>query len=189
MKKQNGFTLVEMLITIAIFALLLVLAYPNYQQHLARGRQEEARSALLSMFIQESTFKAETNSFTLCLSNIGYNPANSDVKRYYAVGYGAGTAAAHGGCGITSVLFTSCLAYSWTGAGAVQDTCVEGNGTTYFNNTVAASEGHVPVGLNQGWISSAAFIAHAEGYVLSGGARDVWTITEAKLISNASSGL
>ncbi|WP_440027687.1 type IV pilin protein [Chromobacterium amazonense] len=50
----RGFTLLEMMICLAIAALLLSLAAPAYQQYMQRARLEEAKAALLenSHFMQ-----------------------------------------------------------------------------------------------------------------------------------------
>jgi type IV pilus assembly protein PilE len=43
----NGFSLIELLLVLAIMGLVSVLAFPNYQQHLQRGQRAEAAAALL----------------------------------------------------------------------------------------------------------------------------------------------
>lgn len=45
-KNQSGFTLVEMMITIGIIAILAAIAYPNYMQYIQRARMEAARAEM-----------------------------------------------------------------------------------------------------------------------------------------------
>ena len=47
MFRESGFTLIELMITVAIVSILAVVAYPSYQDHIARG-QRSWRSAIAS---------------------------------------------------------------------------------------------------------------------------------------------
>lgn len=51
MNKQKGFTLIELMITVAVVAILAAIAYPSYTQHVQKGRRESAKAELLS-FVQ-----------------------------------------------------------------------------------------------------------------------------------------
>jgi len=46
MKTRNGFTLVELLIVVAIIGFLAAVAYPSYTAYVMRGKLVEATSAL-----------------------------------------------------------------------------------------------------------------------------------------------
>ncbi len=63
MSKKNGFTLVEVMIVVAIIALLATIAAPGYMQVVRRGRAPEAiatmstiRQALRDYFISHGTY-------------------------------------------------------------------------------------------------------------------------------------
>jgi type IV pilus assembly protein PilE len=43
----SGFTLIEVMIVVAIIGLLTLIAYPSYQEYVARGRRAEMRTVLL----------------------------------------------------------------------------------------------------------------------------------------------
>lgn len=47
MRTQRGFTLIEMMIVVAVIGILTAIALPSYQEYLRRGRRAEARAGLL----------------------------------------------------------------------------------------------------------------------------------------------
>jgi len=52
MQRATGFTLIELMITVAIIAVLAAIAVPNYTDYVKRGKLQEATSTLLAMRIK-----------------------------------------------------------------------------------------------------------------------------------------
>jgi len=52
MKKSGGFTLIELMIVVAVVGILATIALPSYNQYVVRGKMTEAYSNLLAMRVQ-----------------------------------------------------------------------------------------------------------------------------------------
>lgn len=92
-KKQDGFTLVELMVVVAIIGLLSAVAVPNFKKYQARAKVTEARLQLAALYTAESAFYSDFNMYANCLRYMGYDPDPERHNRYYAVGFFAGAAA------------------------------------------------------------------------------------------------
>lgn len=62
-KKQKGFTLVELMITVAIVAILVAVAYPSYTSSVNKGRRADAQNALLNFAALQERFYSDRGSY------------------------------------------------------------------------------------------------------------------------------
>lgn len=60
---QDGFTLIELMITVAIIGVLAAIAIPNFLSYQARARQSEARAVLSGIYLSEQTYFVANNRF------------------------------------------------------------------------------------------------------------------------------
>lgn len=63
MKKITGFTLIELMIVVAIIGILASIAYPSYQDSVISSRRADAKGALLSFANAMERHYTETNSY------------------------------------------------------------------------------------------------------------------------------
>ena len=60
--KQTGFTLIELMITVAIIGILSSVGYPSYQRHIQKAKRSEAQAALVSMATAMEQWRVENNN-------------------------------------------------------------------------------------------------------------------------------
>lgn len=76
----RGFTLLELMIAVAIMAIISLVAYPSYQSHLRDSRRSEAGNALLGFATALHRYKSDNQTYAGAQSGTGYpNPPQGDV--------------------------------------------------------------------------------------------------------------
>jgi type IV pilus assembly protein PilE len=63
MKSQNGFTLIELMITVAIVAILATVVYPSYLQYLTRNNRSAAESYMLTVANKEEQYALDVRQY------------------------------------------------------------------------------------------------------------------------------
>ncbi len=66
-KMQSGFTLIELMITVAIIGILAAIAYPSYQNYTKQTRRSDAQIALTQAANQQERFFTECNWYAQTL--------------------------------------------------------------------------------------------------------------------------
>jgi type IV pilus assembly protein PilE len=70
---QGGFTLVELMVTVAIVAILATIAATSYTSQVQKSRRTDARSALMDLAGREEKLFSTTNAYTNSLAALGYS--------------------------------------------------------------------------------------------------------------------
>lgn len=184
LKTESGFSLIELMIVVAIIGILATIAIPNFNKFQAKAKQSEAKTALSNLHGAMKGFHAEWNTYRADLRDIGYSP---EGRLTYHVGF----------AGAESVAPTDPFQAS-TAGGAGAGTCVNtgvGAATCGMGFTLApgmpafaaaAAGGSCAAGANP---TQTTFVATAIGNIGSTTTNDVWTITQAKRVCNNQSGI
>ena len=72
--RAAGFTLIELMIVLAVVALLTTLAYPSYERHLLRGNRSVGQAFLLDLAQRQEQFLLDRRRYTDALT--GANSLN-----------------------------------------------------------------------------------------------------------------
>ena len=176
LKSQSGFSLIELMIVVAIIGILAAIAVPNFQRFQAKARQSEAKSNLAGIYTAEKAFQAEWNQYFEDFRNIGYRPEGTFRYEHGFTGGGpvapvnyTGAGAAAGGA---SVNFST-LAGAWCSAAPA----VSANGCSVIRGPVAPI---APVGA----LTPTTFTAQANGDIDGDAALDTWTVDNNKTFTN-----
>lgn len=62
-RTEGGFTLIEMMVVVAIIGILTVIAIPNFLRYQAQTRQAEAKTNLGGIFVAELAYYGENSRF------------------------------------------------------------------------------------------------------------------------------
>ena len=87
LKRQDGFTLVELMVVVAIIGLLSAVAVPNFKKYQAKSKMSEAKLQLSALYTAESSFYSDYNIYHNCLTYMGFDPGPESANRYYEVGF------------------------------------------------------------------------------------------------------
>lgn len=64
MKKQNGFTLMELMIVVTIIGVLGAIAYPSYKEYMYRAQRDDAKESLLEIAAMLESYYLRYDKYT-----------------------------------------------------------------------------------------------------------------------------
>ncbi len=167
MGNQKGFTLIELMIVVAIIGILAAIAIPNFLTYQARSRQSEARVNLGGIYTSQVTTQAESADglFVDTFPAMAYAPASQPQRYAFLVGTGAASA---------STVVNPVPA----GTDRIDSTIMVGVGVPAGCGSVAASTAQ-----------PATFTAAAIGNIDTDALLDCWTIDEARALTNVATNM
>ena len=86
-KSESGFTLVELMIVVAIIGVLSAVAVPNFKKYQAKAKTSEAKVQLAAAYTAEQAFFGDFGIYHTCLAYMGFDPTREAAQRYFGIGF------------------------------------------------------------------------------------------------------
>ncbi len=84
MRSARGFTLIELMVTVAVIAILASIALPSYTDYVRRGKLTEATSSLSELRLRAEKFFADNRTYqNVGGTDVGFSEAINGA-RYFA---------------------------------------------------------------------------------------------------------
>lgn len=167
MGNSDGFTLVELMVVVAIIGILSSIAVPNFKKYQAKSKQSEAKIQLAAVYSTEVGANADYDTYATCILDLGYEVP---PKGYYIVGFSAheGTTAGY----ITARGGTCASSGSFA---ILPSQLLEANAA---NTNAAAAD------ISSTAPTTSSFVAGATGNISTAVLFDKWTINASKNLTN-----
>lgn len=205
---SDGFTMVEIMVVLAVVGLLAAITVPNFRKFSNVSRQSEAKLALTAIYVAEKNFAVQSQNYTVCLSDIGVNGAGAGKVAFGAGGtsyYTAGFKASNVGVNCSGYV---CFANSWYTSGPYkgqpQSYCTPPTPPNDSKSAILANAAGDPsvtsnpsiwppssniLETQTGDVSSTTMIAKAVGNISSQSSFDSWQIDQTGALTNTKTGL
>ncbi|WP_235548620.1 type IV pilin protein [Noviherbaspirillum sp. Root189] len=105
---SNGFSLIELMVTVAIVGILSAIAYPSYRDHVVKTNRTSAENVMLQLANKQEQYRLDKREYSSVVDDVVAVPG--DVSRNYTITLG----------NVTATTFT--ITATATGAQASSDT-------------------------------------------------------------------
>lgn len=134
---SQGFTLIELMITVAIVGIIAAIAIPGYNAQMTKTRRADGKSCLVDAAQREEDFFYKNNTYTTTLTDLGFaaGTVNCGQDANYTL------SAAAGGSGIgNSYILTATRANNQVGDTQCGDLTLSSTGVKGETGTSTAAD-------------------------------------------------
>jgi type IV pilus assembly protein PilE len=84
MRRSQGFTLMEILIVVAIIGVLAAVAFPSYQNHVRKSNRAGAQAFMMDVASKQALYLSTARGYAASLTDLQMT-APAEVTRFYTV--------------------------------------------------------------------------------------------------------
>lgn len=95
--KNQGFTLIELMIVVVVIGILAAIAIPAYSDYVQRSRRADAKSSILAVQLEQEKWRANNVAYTADLTDLGFSSADNvdSIDGFYTVDIANGASTAN----------------------------------------------------------------------------------------------
>ena len=185
LKSQSGFSLIELMIVVAIIGILATIAIPNFNRFQAKAKQSEAKGNLSGLYSAEKAFYAEWSQYYGALPDVGFVP---EGRLNYQIGFSGTGGFANTTYTAPFVGSNACVS-TGNGAAACKGSFTQPSRATVYQTAAAGGCGGTAAA-SASAPDALGFMATASGWISERAAvQDQWSINSEKITCNTISGM
>lgn len=183
LSNPNGFTLVELMVVVAIIGILSAVAVPNFKKYQAKSKQSEAKIQLAALYSTQITAQSDYDAYGTCLVQLGYD---IPPKGYYLTGFQTAHAYTDGVTTRGAVCTSATHVFPGSDATGINNSTPN---ATFLKANLSTGVTPVQTALNSLLVSALTFRGSAVGQIASNlTITDIWTVDQDKAVVNTTPG-
>lgn len=84
-RSQKGFTLIELMIVVAIIGILAAIVYPSYRAYVIKSKRNAAQSFMLDIANRQKQYLLDARTYSTTLANLGITTLPTEVSPNYTI--------------------------------------------------------------------------------------------------------
>jgi type IV pilus assembly protein PilA len=185
LKSQKGFSLIELMIVVAIIGILATVAVPNFTRFQAKARQSSGKSLLAGYFSAQKATYSEYQYFPGNYAGAGFKPEGQLAYRLVAADNGDAAGSATTNPNDVGTVASGCVTTATAPSATVCGNAYLGSWTELASVAAPPSCTAAAAGAE----GAAGSFLTCVGSNIGGTQADSWSINQLKVVTNTQNGL